>query len=110
MEAGCKCASCDGVRNSCAFVIAVPDISKIDTALLGLAITIDKPIILVCTPGCKVPEKLAKVVDRFVEIGPDAKPEEIILALKAALIDLGIVVDPCTGPVRPGYDIEPSQN
>jgi hypothetical protein len=91
-------------------VIAVPDITQIDTALLGLAITIDKPIILVCKPGCKVPEKLAKVVDRTVEISQDAKPEEIILALKAALIDLGIDVDPCTGPVRPRYDIEPSQN
>ena len=93
-----------------AFVIAVPDITQIDTALLGLAITLDKPIILVCKPGCKVPDKLAKVVDRFVEISPDAKPEEIILALKGALIDFGIMVDPCTGQVRPGYNIEPSQN
>jgi predicted RNase H-like nuclease len=103
----CKCAQCEGVRNSVAFIIAVPDFSQIDTGLLGLAVMLDKPIIVVCTPGLKVPDKLAKVVDRFVELSPGMQPAQIIEAVKTA-IDMGILTG--DGPVRPGYDTEPSQN
>ncbi len=35
---------------------------------LGLAIMLDKPIIGVIRPGTKIPEKLSRVVDRFVEL------------------------------------------
>jgi hypothetical protein len=35
---------------------------------LGLAIMLDKPIVAVIPPGAEVPEKLARVVDRFVEL------------------------------------------
>ena len=104
----CKCAQCEGLRKAVAFVIAVPSISDIDTGLLGLAITIGKPILLITKPGLNVPDKLAKVVDRFVEISSDATPLQIIEAVKTAMIDMGLL--PGEGPVRPGYDTEPSQN
>ena len=35
---------------------------------LGLAIMYDKPICAVILPGTSIPEKLAKVVDKFVEM------------------------------------------
>jgi len=35
---------------------------------LGLAIMMNKPIIATCQPGTEIPEKLTKVVDRFVEM------------------------------------------
>ncbi len=35
---------------------------------LGLAIMLDKPIIACISPGTKVPEKLARVVEKFVEL------------------------------------------
>ena len=38
---------------------------------LGLSIMLDKPLIAVVVRGAKVPEKLARVVDRFVEMDPD---------------------------------------
>lgn len=38
---------------------------------LGFCIMLDKPIIAVIRPGTKIPEKLARVVDRFVEYDPD---------------------------------------
>lgn len=34
---------------------------------LGFAIMLDKPMIAAIRPGTKIPEKLARVVDRFVE-------------------------------------------
>lgn len=104
----CKCDQCEGVRKSSAFVIAVPDYSQIDTGLLGLAVMLNKPIIVLCPPGLKVPEKLAKVVDRFVELSPGMQPAQIIEAVREALIDLGVIDAP--GTVRLGYDTKPSQN
>lgn len=35
---------------------------------IGAAILLDKPIIACVTPGTPIPEKLARVVDRFVEM------------------------------------------
>lgn len=35
---------------------------------LGLAIMYDKPICSVIRPGTKIPEKLSRVVDKFVEM------------------------------------------
>ena len=34
---------------------------------LGLSVMLDKPIIALVRPGTKIPDKLARVVDRFVE-------------------------------------------
>lgn len=110
MASQCNCASCQGLRQSDAFVMVFTSngaVSYTDTSLLGLAVLLDKPIIAVCPPGCKVPDKLAKVVDRFIEIRPDAQPVQIIKAVKEALIDMG--VDKPQDP-RPPYDTEPSHN
>lgn len=41
---------------------------------LGLSIMMDKPIIALVRPGVRIPEKLAKVVDRFIEIGSLDEP------------------------------------
>lgn len=38
---------------------------------LGLAIMLNKPIVAVIQPGTQVPEKLTRVVDRFVEADLD---------------------------------------
>lgn len=35
---------------------------------LGAAVMLDKPLLAVVRPGTKIPEKLARVVDRFVEL------------------------------------------
>lgn len=35
---------------------------------LGLAVMLDKPIIAILKPGTKIPEKLARVVEQFVEM------------------------------------------
>jgi hypothetical protein len=90
-----------------AYVIAPPDLDKLDTGLLYLAISLDKPIVMVILPGCKISDKLAKVVDRFVEITPGMTAGQMMESVKAALIELGIV--PYTSPVQ-GYDIKPSHN
>ena len=106
----CDCPRCQGVRSSDAFVMvftANGSVASIDTTLLGLAVTLDKPIIVVCPPGSKIPDKLAKVVDRFIELNTDAEQEQIVQAVKEALLELGVITD--RGP-RPPYDTEPSHN
>ena len=108
MALSCKCERCEAVRSSAAYVIASPDLKELDTGLLYLAMSLDKPIVMVILPGCKVPGKLAKVVDRFVVMAPGMQPGQLMEAVKAVLIDMGIVAD-TPGPVR-GYDIKPSQN
>ncbi len=37
---------------------------------LGIAVMLNKPIIALVRPGIQIPEKLARVVDRFVEFHP----------------------------------------
>jgi hypothetical protein len=39
---------------------------------LGLAIMLNKPIIAVIKPGTEIPEKLSRVVERFVELDMNA--------------------------------------
>lgn len=41
---------------------------------LGYSVMLDKPIIAVVRPGTKIPEKLARVVDRFVECDDPKSP------------------------------------
>lgn len=106
----CNCPRCEGIRKSDAFVMVFTSngtVASIDTTLLGLAVTLDKPIIVVCPPGCKVPDKLAKVVDRFIELSKDVEQEQIIQAVKEALLELGVITDQ---DPRPPYDTEPSHN
>lgn len=54
------------------FVSIVPIApNKVDVKFaveLGLAIMYDKPIVAVIAPGTPIPEKLSRVVDRFVEL------------------------------------------
>lgn len=38
---------------------------------LGAAVMLDKPTLAVIRPGTKIPEKLSRVVDRFVELDLD---------------------------------------
>lgn len=46
-----------------------PDKVDVKFALeLGLAIMFDKPIIACVQPGAKIPEKLSRVVEKFVEL------------------------------------------
>lgn len=41
---------------------------------LGVSIMLDKPVILLVTPGARVPEHLARVADEIVEIADLASP------------------------------------
>ena len=66
------------IEGSTIFVSITPDRpEKVDVKFaveLGLAIMMDKPIIATFRPGTKIPEKLAKVVDRFIELGDLSDP------------------------------------
>lgn len=61
------------IKNSRAVVSLVnPDNVDAKFAVeLGVAVMLDKPIIALVKPGTRIPEKLARVVDRFVEYDPD---------------------------------------
>lgn len=49
---------------------------------LGLGIMYDKPIVAVIAPGTPIPEKLARVVDRFVELDlRDPNGQERLIAV-----------------------------
>lgn len=37
----------------------------------GVAVLLDKPLILVVPPGVKIPDKLVRIADRIVEWAPD---------------------------------------
>lgn len=43
---------------------------------LGLMVMYGKPIVAVIAPGTKVSEKMAKVVDRFIELGDFNDPKQ----------------------------------
>ena len=57
---------------------------------LGLSIMLDKPIIAVVRPGVKVPERLARVVDRWVEgdIGTDEGRSKMAVAINETLAEM----------------------
>lgn len=61
-----------GIEGSNIFVSITPSSpDKVDVKFaleLGLAIMFDKPIVACIQPGAKVPEKLARVVEKFVEL------------------------------------------
>lgn len=54
---------------------------------VGVAILLDKPIIVTVAPGCEIPEKLAKVADRFVELDPK-NPEDTAKRAAVVVADL----------------------
>lgn len=56
---------------------------------MGYMVLLDKPIIAVVRPGVKVPAKLAKVVDRFVECD-DPRDPKCREALMRALNEFGV--------------------
>jgi hypothetical protein len=93
----CDCDRCKALRDSNAFVIACVQgsVDSIDQTLLGLAIIKSKPILMVTPVGFEVPEKLAKVVDRFIEYDPD--PKKVVASIHAALVEMGIV--------KPGQEV-----
>lgn len=63
------------VKDSAVFISITPANTKeLDVKFameLGMAIMLDKPIIAVIKPGTKIPEKMARVVEKFVEIDSD---------------------------------------
>jgi nucleoside 2-deoxyribosyltransferase len=58
---------------------------------LGLAIMYDKPIIAAIQPGMKVPEKLTRVVDKFVELDmhDPSQRQRLVDAIKEMQEDVG---------------------
>ena len=79
------------IEGSSIFVSITPQSKeKVDIKFaleLGLAIMYDKPICAVIRPGTSIPEKLARVVDRFVEMDFDdpTQSDRIIEAIKEML-------------------------
>lgn len=60
------------IQDSSVFISITPaSKEKVDVKFaieLGLAIMYDKPIIACIQPGTKIPEKLSRVVEKFVEL------------------------------------------
>lgn len=57
------------IKDSDICMSIVPNDTDIKFAVeLGLSIMLNKPIVALIPPGRKIPEKLARVVDRFVEL------------------------------------------
>jgi hypothetical protein len=83
----------EGSRVFLAITPSSPDKVDVKFALeLGIAVMLGKPIIAVIPPGTAIPEKLARVVDRFVELDlrdPSGKQrltevlQEMLVALKS---------------------------
>lgn len=68
-----------------ALVPASPENVDVKFAVeLGLMVMLDKPILAVVTPGSPIPEKLARVVDRFVESDPADPTQQSRIALAIA--------------------------
>ena len=60
-----------------AFVPGKPESLDAKFAIeLGAMVMFDKPILAFIQPGTKIPEKLSRVVDRFVELGDLNDPKE----------------------------------
>lgn len=77
------------VESACVMSI-VPDEVDIKVAVeLGMAIYLDKPIILISLPGRPIPPKLERVADRVVT--SDIDTEEGRAELFEIMADMGIV-------------------
>ncbi len=66
-------------------VVVIPDRNAVGWralhAILGLAVVLDKPIVLACPPGLPIPDKVARVVDRFVEWNDDQAKMQLALGV-----------------------------
>lgn len=79
------------IQDSNIFVSIVPNPENIDIKFaieLGIAIMLNKPIIAAIKPGVKIPEKLSRVVDRFVELSDNIN--NVAEAIKEAVEDMKI--------------------
>lgn len=65
---------------------------------LGASVMLDKPIIALVQPGTKIPEKLARVVDRFVEVRDPASEESREHLMEALQEVLAEMDDPSDKP------------
>lgn len=61
------------LKDSAATLSIIPE-GELDVKFaveLGMSVMLDKPLIAVVQPGVKIPDKLARVVDRFIEWDKD---------------------------------------
>jgi hypothetical protein len=74
-------------------VILIPDRHQVNWAglagLIGTAVVADRPIILVCPPGFPVPDRVARVVDRFVEYVEDDDARSMAVSLAVHSLGFG---------------------
>lgn len=82
------------IASSAVFVAITPaSVDGVDVKFaieLGLAVMMDKPIIAVVRPGTEIPDKLARVADRFVELdfGDPTFRERMLAAVDAMMEDI----------------------
>ena len=80
------------IEESDVFLILIRERERLNWSmiapLLGAATVLDRKILLVCPPGLPVPDKVARVVDRFIEFVPDLK--QLDLAIAVALHQMGL--------------------
>lgn len=78
------------IEGSTVFASIVCEPANVDPKFaveLGCAVMLNKPIIALIRPGLPIPEKLAAVVDRFVELNPE-HPETASEAIREAVAEL----------------------
>jgi nucleoside 2-deoxyribosyltransferase len=76
------------IEQSEAVVVIACNPNEIDEKIafeMGVAIMLDKPIIAVIKPGTKIAEKLARIVDVFIEY---STPENIAEEIRQAMEEL----------------------
>ena len=80
--------------DDCLFTLSIIPSGEVDVKFameLGVSIMLDKPIVAIVAPGTKVSEKLAKVVDRFVELDlNDPQGRERLAKVVKEIVDKGV--------------------
>jgi hypothetical protein len=80
------------IEESDVFLILIRERERLNwqaiAPLLGMATVLDRKILLVCPPGLPVPDKVARVVDRFIEYVSDR--EKLDIAIAVALHQMGL--------------------
>lgn len=81
----------NAVRDSAVFVAIFPsgETDEKFSIEIGLAVMLDKPLILIVKPGTHFPEKLARVCDRIVEGSDDS--EEMANRLAGVMREMGVL-------------------
>lgn len=80
------CEKCDALHKSAALLLVCKNFENFDGLQLGLAVVLDKPIILVTQNGVVIPDKLMRVVDHVVLVPTNATPADIVKAAKEAMV------------------------